>query len=242
MEISIKDLSKRYGKVMALDHVSLDFEPGQIVVLLGSNGAGKTTLLRCMAGISAPDSGTINYDGEIFRRDRVDLRRRFFFLPDFPFLFPQTRMIRHIGMVLRLYRADAPGVEERVVDLLREFDLLPLAESPMSALSRGQAYKAALCAFIAVDPEVWLLDEPFASGMDMHGLSAFKEHVRNAVKNGRTVIYSTQILDVAEKFSDKACVIHKGLIKAFGPAATLGAQSERGVLEELFASLREEKS
>ena len=87
MRIILKSLSKSFGSRRCLDEISLTLEPGQIVVLLGANGAGKTTLLRSLAGIVAPDEGEILYDGELFKRDRMDLRKRFFIQPDFPYIY-----------------------------------------------------------------------------------------------------------------------------------------------------------
>jgi ABC-type multidrug transport system ATPase subunit len=150
-------------------------------------------------------------------------------------------VIRNIGIVLRTYEADGPGAEERVLDLLADFDLLPLALRPVSSLSRGQAYKAGLVAMMAADRELWLLDEPFASGMDPHGIDAFKQRAREAAARGRTVIYSTQLLDVAERFSDRVCVIHKGELHAFDTLDRLRerAGDKDNVLEEMFRQLRE---
>ena len=203
MRTIVENVSKSYGRLRALDGVSLSVEPGQIVAVLGPNGAGKTTLLRCLAGIVAPDRGRILYDNEVFRRGRVDLRRRFAFLPDVPVVFHHLTVLRHIGMALRLYERDTEGLEERVLQLLRDFDLLTMVDTPFFGLSRGQAYKGALAAIMAVDPEVWLLDEPFASGMDPNGITMFKRHAREAARQGRSILYSTQILDIAEVFSDR---------------------------------------
>ena len=132
-------------------------------------------------------------------------------------------------------------MEERVLELLQDFDLLPLALRPVNSLSRGQAYKTALVALLAVDPELWLLDEPFASGMDPQGIDAFKRHARAAANRGRTIIYSTQLLDVAERFSDRVCVINKGELHAFDTLANLriAALDKDNVLEEMFRRLRE---
>src|SRR5437868_8727517 len=115
MQVTLEHLSKAYGTVPVLKEISLDIHPGQIVALLGTNGAGKTTLLRCLGGAAQPDHGRILYDGEEFHRGRLDLRRRFAFLPDTTFVHPQMTPLRHIGIVLRLYEADRPGVEERVL-------------------------------------------------------------------------------------------------------------------------------
>jgi ABC-2 type transport system ATP-binding protein len=242
MKIELQGVSKKYGSFPALDKVNMEIAPGQLVSLLGPNGAGKTTLLRLLAGIVSPSAGKLLYDGEVFQRDRLDLRRRFAFLPDFPVVFENWSILQHLGMVLRLYGAEPAGMEEKALELLDEFELFAVAERPFSALSRGQRYKGALAAIIAADPEVWLVDEPFASGMDPHGISAFKRLARAAAARGRTVIYSTQILDAAERFSDRAGIIYRGSLLAFDSVANLRDQHQpqENVLEGIFNLLREE--
>jgi ABC-type multidrug transport system ATPase subunit len=239
MKIALRRLTKKFGGAAALDDVSVEIEAGRIVALLGKNGAGKSTLLRLMAGVLAPTEGVVEYDGEIFRRDRVDLRKRFAFLPDLPPVAPGMTPIRHIGMCLRLYEAHRPGVADEAVALLREFDLLPLAESPMATLSRGQTYKAALAGLILIDPEVWLFDEPFASGMDPRGLAAFRRYSEKAAGRGRTVIYSTQIVEVAEQFCDEVVILDDGRLRIHATLDEL--RRSRGdadhVLERLFHDL-----
>ena len=242
MKIELRGVVKSYRSVRALHHVSLEFAPGQIVSLLGPNGAGKTTLIRCLAGIASPDKGGVYFDEQEYKRDRLDLRRRLHILPDSPFLFWDQSILRNLAILLRLYDADGAGAEQRVLELLRDFDLLPVALRPVVSLSRGQAYKAGLVAMIAANCEVWLLDEPFASGMDPHGIDAFKRHARAAAARGRTILYSTQLLDVAERFSERVCVIHQGEIRAFDTLERLRerAQDKDNVLQELFRNLRED--
>jgi ABC-type multidrug transport system ATPase subunit len=241
MKIVLENVSKSYGKLHALDKVSCVIEPGQIVSLLGANGAGKTSLIRCLAGIAAPDKGVMTFDGERFRRDNLKLRRRMYFLPDFPPLFLQHSVLRNIATILRLYEVDTEATEQRVLALLRDFDLLALAQLPVKVLSRGQIYKTALVAMIAADCDLWLLDEPFASGMDPHGINAFKRHAVDAVSRDKTIIYSTQLLDVVERFSDRVCLLHRGAIRAFDTLAHLRdkASDKQNVLDELFGRLRE---
>ncbi len=241
MHIELRSLTKWFGKTPALAEVSVEFAPGQIVAVLGPNGAGKTTLLRCLAAIAAPDEGEIRYDGEPFLRDRLDQRRRLFFLPDFPIVYSQMTVLRYIGLVLKLYEADRPGVEDRVVELLHEFDLLPYIDAWFETLSRGQAYKAALAALIAADPELWMIDEPFASGMDPHGLDVFRKAARDAAAQGRTVLFTTQILELAEAFADRVCVLAHGRMQVCEEVAALKARStngDGGALSELFRQLR----
>ena len=243
MKIELQGVSKSFGKLRALDRVQMEIAPGQIVAVLGQNGAGKSTLLRTLAGFVAPDQGQLLFDDQPFRRDRVDLRRQIIFLPDFPFAFTDMTILRHLGMMLSVYEAAVPGVEERVLEILRDFDLLPLAETPLAFLSRGQMYKSMLAGLLAVDPAVWLLDEPFASGMDPQGFNSFKKHARAAAQRGRTIIYSTQLLDVAERFSDRVCVVHQGEIRAFDSVDNLRSRTggSGDVLEAVFQQLREER-
>jgi len=240
MNIALRNVTKKFGSSVAIDDVCLEITPGRIVALVGANGAGKSTLLRLLAGVQVPSKGTIEYDGEAFYRDRIDMRQRLSFLPDLPAVFPERTAIQHIGMCLRLYETHRAGVEELCVSLLRDFDLLPLAEVPLRTLSRGQVYKAALAGLIAVDPEVWLFDEPFASGMDPRGLSAFRRLAQKAVARGRTIIYSTQIVEVAETFSDEVLIIGHGKVKAHDSIANLKKSRDDGdhVLERVLADLR----
>ncbi|MBI3869753.1 MAG: ABC transporter ATP-binding protein [Verrucomicrobia bacterium] len=242
MHIQLQSVTKRYGSVRALDAVSFEILPGQVVAVLGQNGAGKTTLLRILAGVAGTDRGEILYDGEPFRRENLGQRTRLRFLPDFPPLFPGETVLRNIGIVLRLYDADGAGAEERILALLEEFDLLPFAEASAHTLSRGQAYKVALVSLIAADPELWLLDEPLASGMDPLGISAFRRHVKAAAGRGRTILFSTQLLDTAERIADRVALISRGALRAFETVASLRerATAGEGALDALFLRLRDE--
>lgn len=248
MKIELRGVSKAYGGIQALDRVSCELGPGQVVAVLGNNGAGKTTLLRCLAGIVGFQDGLVMYDDETFTRDRLDLRRRLHFVPDFPFFFAGYNVVQQVGLSLRIYEVERPGLEDRVVELLRDFDLLALADRPAATLSRGQIYKSALTGLMAVDPELWLVDEPFASGMDPHGLQVFRREAGRAAGQGRTVVYTTQILEVAERFADRVMILHRGEVWALD---TLSALQERvaregsrggGTLEEIFRQLRAEEA
>lgn len=237
MNVRVVGLTKRYGREMALDGVTVDLEPGRIAVVLGLNGAGKSTLLHCLAGLIAPSRGHILFDGEAFHRDRVDVRQRFAFLPDFPLFFTSMTVLEHCAMTLRLYGKDDEEAETRVVELLKRFDLLSLANAQLATLSRGQAYKAALVAVFAAEPDLLMFDEPMASGMDALGLREFRKMARYFASRGGTVLYTTQIISVAEQFSDEVILLHKGRLHVSGPLPALAQGQE---FEDVFAALREE--
>jgi ABC-type multidrug transport system ATPase subunit len=223
MNLWIRCLSKSYPGVKVLDEVTCEIESGTILALLGANGAGKTTFLRCLATLVSPDQGDVRFDGEVLGRDRIDLRRRFHFLPDFPALFTEDDPLAAIAMHLKIWEADRPGIEDRVADLMDRLQIASLCGVPVGTFSRGQRYKTALAALAAVDPELWLLDEPFASGMDPQGIATFRQEAEAAVRErGRIVIYSTQIVDLACGFSDRIGVISRGGLQVYDTERDLG--------------------
>jgi ABC-2 type transport system ATP-binding protein len=243
--LELTGVRKTYGRTPALAGLTLTLQPGQIVALLGANGAGKSTLLRTLAGVVRPDAGEVTYDGQPFSPDNLPLRRRMLFLPDFPPLFGGATVAQHIGMGLRLYEADGPESPARVVHWLRELDLLSLAEAPVESLSRGQAYKTALTVLLAVDPELWLLDEPLASGMDPRGLQVLRREARAAAQRGSTILYTTQVLEAAERFADRIAVLHQGELRVFETVESLRSSTtlndpDGTVLSNLLQQLHDE--
>ena len=238
MKVQIEKVSKKFGRVWALEEVSLDLEPGQIVAILGANGAGKTTLLNCMAGVAAPSAGRILYDGERFHRGKLDLRKRLMYLPDFPLAFARMNVLEHIAMCVRLYERPDPDTE-KVAVLLEQLSLLPLTGMPFSAMSRGQLYKSALAGVLAVDPELWVFDEPLASGMDPMGIAVFKKEARAATRRGRTVVFTTQILEIAEKFADRICVLDHGGLRLNRKMEEARRTDGETDLEDLLLRLRD---
>jgi ABC-2 type transport system ATP-binding protein len=177
MKIRIEQVSKDFAGIWALEEVTLDLEPGQVVGVLGANGAGKTTLLNCLAGIVAPSRGRIYYDGEAFNRGKMALRRRLMFLPDFPMAFARMNVLQHIAMCVRLFERPEPDAQN-VARILDQLNILVYAGMPLGSMSRGQLYKAGLAGLLVVDPELWILDEPLASGMDPMGIAFFKREAK----------------------------------------------------------------
>lgn len=242
VEISISGLTKKYGSLKALDSVSMNIEPGKIVALLGTNGAGKTTLLRMLAGVVGASKGHIYYDGNKFTRNDVPARQRVMFLADFPLAYANMNALQHIGMVMKLYGKPVEGIEDKITAVFKDLDILPLVRIPLSTLSRGQLYKVMLTTLVAVNPELWLIDEPFASGMDPIGISCFKRYARAAAAAGRTILYTTQILEAAEGLCDSVCIIDKGLVRFTATSDELRKKAEAGdpVVAQLLDQLRDQ--
>ena len=225
MKVELDRVTKAFGRRTVLDRISVQLPEGRVVSLLGANGSGKTTLLRLLAGVFNPDSGTISFDGRPFQRGDLGQRSKLFFMPDFPPLLGGETVLGHIGLTLRMFGRDGvPGIESTVCGLLEEFDLLPLIDAQTHTLSRGQSYKTALVSLLAVDPDLWLMDEPFASGMDPGGLTALKRHIRAGADRGKTILFSTQIVEILRETADHFLVIREAGAELHGKVADLPPQ------------------
>ncbi len=222
MKLSYWNVSLRYDRVVALQDVTLDLEPGRIVAILGVNGAGKSSFLRVASGLVFPTHGNVKYDGAALRRDDLNLRKRMFFLPDSPALFPLHSLIRNLSIILRLYGVDDATIAKLAPEVLGELGILELARDEVGTFSRGQLYKTAIAALRLVSPELWLLDEPFSAGMDFIGTAAFRKYARQAAHDGATVIYSAQMIETVEGFADEVVVLKHGRLFAHEPVANLG--------------------
>lgn len=156
------------------------------------------------------------------------------FLPDFPPAFPGADVLENVAAHLRFWEADRPGVEVRVAGWLEALGMLPEAGRSVQGLSRGQGYKAALLALLAVDPELWILDEPMASGMDPRGLAVFRREAAAAAARGASVVYSTQIPELASAFADTVLLIAGGQVRMLDPERDFGRDPAR--LEAIILS------
>lgn len=210
MHIELQNVSKTFRKTRAIKNFNLSVPPSSIVSLLGENGAGKSTLLRILAGLCVPDSGLVRYDGSVFDRENMPLRRRLHFTPDMPLLFPDQSVARNIATFAALYEKPITGRDAHLSRWLEETGSAALMRKTVGNLSRGQIWKAGLGCVAMIEPELWLVDEPFASGMDAVGMAAFRRLTRHLVDQGGTVIYTTQMVGMAAEFSDHVCVIREG--------------------------------
>jgi ABC-type multidrug transport system ATPase subunit len=210
MHIELQNVGKTFGRTRALKDFHLNVPPSSVVALLGENGAGKSTLLRILAGLCVPDSGVVRYDGEIFDRENIALRKRLHFTPDMPLLFPDQTVARNIATFAALYEKPTAGREEYLAEWLEETGSAALMRRTVARLSRGQIWKAGLGCVAAIEPELWLVDEPFASGMDALGMGAFRRLAKHLADQRGTIIYTTQMVEMAAEFSDHVCVIREG--------------------------------
>lgn len=204
------DFGKYYGPSKVLDKVNLSFEAGELVAVLGVNGAGKTTLLGCLAGILGWTRGEVRVEGTSLSRENLELRRKLALLPSGGLFFGFADTVRNAAIFSEIWRGPHAEPPLDLEEWLERLGLLEVAFQPLAELSRGQVYKASLLALYCADPQIWLLDEPFAAGMDARGMEAFRRLARSATGRGRCVIYTTQFPELAARFADRVIVIGRG--------------------------------
>ncbi|MEO5965426.1 MAG: ATP-binding cassette domain-containing protein [Candidatus Limnocylindrales bacterium] len=225
--LEIRNLTKRYGAVTALDGASFSAKRGRLVGFLGPNGAGKTTTMRCVFGLATPDSGDTRWDGQPI--DAVT-RLRFGYMPEQRGLYPRMRIAeqlsyfgQHHGLTGREARA-AAGL------WLERFGLADRAKSKLEDLSHGNQQRVQLATALVHDPELLVLDEPF-SGLDPIGIATMAEILRERAAAGVGVVFSSHQLDLVEEVCEDVVIISRGRVVAEGAIEDLKASSGRRHLD-----------
>jgi ABC-2 type transport system ATP-binding protein len=238
--ISVKELTKLYGDLVAVDKLSFEVAPGEILGLVGPNGAGKTTTLRALAGILRPTSGTILIAGHDMAEDPVSAKRALAFVPDEPALFDDLTVIEHLRFTARVY--GVTDVEQRAPALLEEMELTPKRDVLSPELSRGMKQKLAIACALLHRPSVLILDEPL-TGLDPAGMRRMKNTILARAREGASVILSSHLLNLVEELCTSLLVIQRGREVASGPLASIIAERPQLAgqgLEAIFLALTDE--
>jgi ABC-2 type transport system ATP-binding protein len=221
--IHVARLTKLYGDLRAVDELSFDVAPGEVVGLIGPNGAGKTSTLRCIVGIQRPSSGTVVIGGHDIVTDAVAAKRQLAFMADEPQLFEYLTVMEHLRLTARLYQV--ADVEARAADLLKELQLDGKERALPAELSRGMKQKVAIACGLIHDPKALLFDEPL-TGLDPLGIRHMKETIVRRGRAGGAVIISSHLLHLVEEICTRIVIIDRGRKAADGTLAELSAQAE----------------
>jgi ABC-2 type transport system ATP-binding protein len=211
--ISVQSLSKLYGDLRAVRDVSFSVGPGEVLGLVGPNGAGKTSTLRCLCGIIAPSTGTVQIAGHDIVREPVLAKRALAFIPDEPHLFEYLTVEEHLRFVARIY--SVVDAEPRIPQLLDELELLDKRAVLPGELSRGMRQKLAIACGLIHNPSVVILDEPL-TGLDPGGIRRMKATIAARAVAGAAVVLSSHLLHLVEELCTKLLVLRKGECVAYG--------------------------
>lgn len=234
--IEAQGLRKTYGQHEAVKNLDLQIPPGEIVGFLGPNGAGKTTTLKMLTGLLKPTAGTASIMGHDIQKEPIAAKAAFGYVPDTPNLYGKLNGWEFLRFMSRLYRVPKEQAERRAGELLKIFELSDAASDLVEGYSHGMQQKIALAGALIHDPKVLFLDEPTV-GLDPRSARVIKNMLGQLRDRGTAVLFSTHILEIAERMCDRVVIINHGEIIASGTLAELRARQGEGSLEDIFISL-----
>jgi ABC-2 type transport system ATP-binding protein len=239
--IEFQSVSKSYnkGKVKAVDDLTLTVAQGEIFGFLGPNGAGKTTTIKLIVGLLRPDSGSIKVNGLDVQENALRTKAMTTYVPDYPAIYERLTGLEYLNFIGDVYGVPKSDRLERIEKWLEIFELGQAVGNPIQSYSHGMKQKIVLIAAILPAPEVIILDEPMV-GLDPRASHQLKEFMRQHCDAGKTLFFSTHIMEVAERLCDRIGIIHKGKLVASGSMEELRQiNKEQQSLEHIFLELTE---
>lgn len=232
--IQIENVTKVYsGKVKAVDNISLTVQDGEIIGFIGPNGAGKTTTIKMMTGILSPDTGRVLLNGIDIVQQPIEAKRQFGLVTDNPDVFLRLKGIEYLNFMADIYDVSETDRRERIQRLAETFEMSAALNDKILSYSHGMRQKIVVMGVLVHSPNIWILDEPL-TGLDPQSAFALKEMMRAHANEGKTVFFSTHVLEVAEKLCSKVAIINKGKIFYFGTLEDLKKDFVDMSLEEIF--------
>lgn len=236
--ITITNLQKHYGHVMAVKDLTLHIPQGEFFGFLGPNGAGKTTTIKMLVGLLKPSAGSATIAGYDIQRFPQKAKQHIGFIPDRPFVYDKLSGREFLRFIGELYGMDERSITTRGEDFLELFELLPWGDELIESYSHGMRQKIAMSAALLHQPRVLVVDEPMV-GLDPKGARLVKHILRSLCDRGTTIFMSTHTLEVAEQMCDRIGIIQAGEIIALGTKDELRqrVQGEALRLEDIFLQL-----
>ncbi|NLW29038.1 MAG: ABC transporter ATP-binding protein [Erysipelothrix sp.] len=232
--IELRNLTKVYGKdKVAVDDITITFPSGSIIGFIGPNGAGKTTTLKMICGILQPTKGTITLNNIDIQNNPIEAKKQFGFVFDNPDTFLSLKGIEYIDFIAQIYKVNPQEKNERLVKLSSDFEMEDVLNDRIATYSHGMRQKIMIIAVLIHNPSIWLLDEPL-TGLDPQAAFKLKELMKEHAAQGNTVLFSTHVLEVAEKLCDSIAIIDKGVIKYEGTLNQLKNSYPEKSLEDIF--------
>jgi ABC-2 type transport system ATP-binding protein len=234
--LEARGLAKFYQGVAAVKDVSFTVAPGEVLGYLGPNGAGKSTTVGILTGLVEPTAGQVLYRGQRIDADLVEYRRRLGYVPEEPHLYPFLSGREYLELVGRLREMPARLLAERIDGLLELLGLGGARDQAIGAYSKGMRQKILIAGALLHDPELLIFDEPL-SGLDVTTALMFRHLVAQLAASGKTILYSSHVLEVVEKICTRVIVLYRGRVVANDTVEHLRDLMALGSLEEVFQEL-----
>jgi ABC-2 type transport system ATP-binding protein len=232
--IAIQELTKKYGDITAVDHISFEVERGEIFGFLGPNGAGKTTTIRILTGLVKPDYGKASVAGYDVLKNPIEVKQRIGVVPEVSNAYVDLTAWENLALIGKLYGIPSQKLRENAASLLKEFGLYEVKDKLVRAFSKGMKQRLLLCMALVNDPEILFLDEP-TSGLDVESARLLREKIARYNRDGKTVFLSTHNMEEANQLCHRIAIINHGRIAAIDTPEKLRAQSmELQYIEAVF--------
>jgi ABC-2 type transport system ATP-binding protein len=234
--LEVNDVGRSYYGIPAVRTLSLRAVPGQVVGLLGPNGSGKSTTVKMLVGLLRPSRGVVRWRGTDIHQQLRDYQRIFGYVPEEPRLYHYLTASEYLELIGGLREIDAALLRRRIDRYLELFGLGGERHVPISSFSKGMRQKVLLAAALLHDPEIIILDEP-CSGLDVGSTLILRRLVLALAKRGKTIVYSSHVMDMVEKVCDDVLILHNGNVVAHDSVSRLRELATAASLEEVFAAL-----
>lgn len=238
--IEILDVTKTYNNINnAVEELNLKINSGEIFGFLGPNGAGKTTTLKMITGIIEPNKGDIKVNGISIKENPLEAKKMFAYVPDNPDMFLKFKGVEYLNFMADVYNVSGEIRKDKIESLAKRFDMENALGDKIQTYSHGMRQKIVVMGALIHNPEVWILDEPL-TGLDPKSAYILKEMMREHADGGKTVFFSTHVLDVAEKVCDRVAIINKGKILFCGTLTEMKEHFKTNEsLEKMFLEMTE---
>jgi ABC-2 type transport system ATP-binding protein len=240
MMLELRNVSKRFSGIAAVDDVSFQARAGEITGYLGPNGSGKSTTMKMITGLLETTSGEILFDGERIGSDLMGFKQRMGYVPEEPHLYGHLSGLEYLIMVGQLRDLPDKPTAERVDGLLRLLSLHGDRHAPISSYSKGMRQKVLLSAALLHNPDLILLDEPF-SGLDVSTSLVLRSLIQELAARGKVVLFSSHELETVERVCSHVVILHRGKLVADDSIERLRALMALPTLEEIFSQLAVEE-
>lgn len=237
--IEIKNVTKKYGKKIAVNNITLTVPNGKIFGFLGPNGAGKSTTINMITNALSIDSGEILINGIDVSKKPFESKKQFGYVGDTPELYQNLTGYQYLNFLADIYNVDKETRNKRIEELSEKFEMKNNLGALISSYSHGMQQKISIIGALINNPEVFILDEPMV-GLDPKSSFRLKELMKEMANSGKTVFFSTHVMEVAENICDEIAIINKGEIITNGTLDEIKAKmNEEGSLEKIFLELTE---
>ncbi|HEU0123070.1 MAG TPA: ABC transporter ATP-binding protein [Bryobacteraceae bacterium] len=237
--LEVKNLTKRYRGLTALDNVSFQIRPGEILGYLGPNGSGKSTTVKIITGLLDPSEGEVYLHGRTIVDDPIAFKRRLGYVPEEPQLYTHLSGAEYLVFVARLRSIPFNDAVQRTADLLRLFQLHEARNTVMSTYSKGMRQRILLAAALLHDPELLILDEPF-SGLDVNAAQLLRSLLEVLASEGKMILFSSHVLEVVEKVCSRVVILYQGKVVLQESIENLRT-SLRPDLQQVFAQVTQQQ-